>query len=640
MQSMRCRVVFLFALCTLGIVSAFPQGLPAANPGTAVSLGPLIIMTTQLPPGTLETPYQATLMARGGTPPYTWSITSGSLPAGLSLNSISGVISGTPTMVGASNFTVQVTDSDNEHSHAALQIVINGGVNDSALTGHYAFSFSGYNNGTPFIMAGAFIADGAGNITGGKVDLNNGSGEYNDPSQCLGNPNCPIALVIQSPGSVYDLSAGNGLGTMTIVADDHLGNPTTFQFSIVIPSAVACVPSTLYSTCGRLIQRDPNNPQSYGSGALKAQDSTYFQVDNFFPGNFALLVSGIDPSGGRYAGAGALGFNPGTLVDIDCNGNGWGLNGCPLDIDDAGLAAANPIKGTFSANVDANTGRGNFANMTFSSDPHGFCPMSASCGYAFYLVNKQEMILISSNPLAKPANLTLWDAVRQSQSGGWNLGSLSGVDVMQLSSVDPNGGKADILAGLLTAHGNGSATLSTDENDGGVLTQQSSPAVYSIDSAGQESGRLVLTGLIGASTRRVLYLYSPNSGFLVGADSKVSSGDLQPQSGAPFSNSSVSGLYAGGSLAPVLSGVTNSVTSLLADGGGHITATQYTSGPAGPGGPNNLTLSYQVDSTGRAVVQNQSGQEFGVLYVVSPTKFVLVPTGNAPAVNEFSSSGQ
>jgi hypothetical protein len=97
-------------------------------------------------------------------------------------------------------------------------------------------------------------------------------------------------------------------------------------------------------------------------------------------------------------------------------------------------------------------------------------------------------------------------------------------------------------------------------------------------------------------------------------------------------------MYAGGTSWPVLSGVTNSATALLADGSGHITATQYTSGPGGPGGPNNLTLSYQVDSTGRAVVQNQSGQEFGVLYVVGPAKFALLPVGSAPAANDFASS--
>ncbi len=517
-----------------------------------------------------------------------------------------------------------------------------GSVNNGSLTGHYAFSFSGYSSGTPFIMVGAFVADGAGNITSGKIDLNNGSGEYNDPSQCGGNLNCPIAVLVQSSGSTYNLSAGNGLGTMTIVADDHLGNPTTFQFSIAIPSAGACTPSTSYSTCGHLIQRDASNPQSYGSGLLKAQDSTYFSSTNFFPGNFAFTVSGVDPSGGRYAGAGALGTNPSTGVDVDCSGNGWGLSsGCPFDIDDNGSTAYNPIPGSqFSANIDPATGRGEFVNLRFPEDPHGYCTGGSgpNCGYAYYVVNKQEMFLISTDPFSKPANLTLWDAVRQSQSGGWNLGSIDGVDVLELSGVDPSGGTPDIIAGLLTARGNGSGILTTDENDGGTLRHQISVAAYSLNSIGLESGRFLLSGVNASSARRVLYLYAPNSGFAVGTDAKVAIGALRPQTGAPFSNSSVSGMYAGGTVFPVLSTVTNSVTALIADGSGHITATQDTSGPGGPGGPNNLTLTYQVDSTGRAIV-DQNGQEFGVLYVVSPTSFVLVPTGALPAMTDFSSAG-
>jgi len=513
-------------------------------------------------------------------------------------------------------------------------------VNNGSLSGHYAFSFSGYSNGAAFIMAGAFVADGAGNISSGTVDVNNGSGEYNNPSQCSGNPNCPIALVIQSPGSSYDLSAGNGLGTLTIVADDHLGNPTTFQFSMVIPSAGACMPSTSYSTCGHLIQRDPSNPQSYGSGLLKAQDSTYFSSGAFFPGNFALQVSGVDPSGGRYVAAGALGTNLVTQIDIDCNGNGWHLSACPLDVDDNGNAGSNAIAGSqFSANIDPNTGRGEFVNMRFPSDPNGYCLGGTghlNCGYAYYVVNRQEAFLISTDPFSKPANLTLWDAVRQSQSAGWNLGSLTGVDVLELSGVD--GAAPDLIAGLFTSHGNGSGYLSSDENDGGALRHQISVAAYSVNNIGQESGRFLLSGVSVSSVRRVLYLYAANSGFAVGTDSKCAVGSLRPQTGAPFSNSSVNGMYAGGSVFPVLTGVTNSVTSLLADGSGHITATQYTSGPGGAGGPNNLTLTYTVDPTGRALVR-QNGQEFGVLYVVSPTSFVLLPTGTLPAMNDFASAG-
>ena len=55
--------------------------------------------------------YSNGLAVTGGTGPYTWSVSSGSLPPGLSLNPTTGVISGTPTSVGLYTFTVQVTDS-------------------------------------------------------------------------------------------------------------------------------------------------------------------------------------------------------------------------------------------------------------------------------------------------------------------------------------------------------------------------------------------------------------------------------------------------------------------------------------------------------------------------------------------------
>jgi|GEM_PF-1498929 len=69
------------------------------------------IATTTLPVGATNQAYAATLTASGGLAPLTWSVIGGALPPGLSINSGSGVISGTPTMAGPFNFTVQVADS-------------------------------------------------------------------------------------------------------------------------------------------------------------------------------------------------------------------------------------------------------------------------------------------------------------------------------------------------------------------------------------------------------------------------------------------------------------------------------------------------------------------------------------------------
>jgi uncharacterized repeat protein (TIGR03803 family) len=75
-----------------------------------ISVNGVMITTAALPNGTMGTAYSTTLTASGGTTPYSWTVTSGALPAGLSLSK-NGTISGTPTSAGQSNFRVQVTDS-------------------------------------------------------------------------------------------------------------------------------------------------------------------------------------------------------------------------------------------------------------------------------------------------------------------------------------------------------------------------------------------------------------------------------------------------------------------------------------------------------------------------------------------------
>ena len=86
-----------------------------------LSVNSFAISTTSLPTGTVGQAYSAQLNATGGTAPYTWTITSGSLPAGLTLSS-SGAISGTPTTVGTGSLTVRVTDASLLTAQQSLSI--------------------------------------------------------------------------------------------------------------------------------------------------------------------------------------------------------------------------------------------------------------------------------------------------------------------------------------------------------------------------------------------------------------------------------------------------------------------------------------------------------------------------------------
>lgn len=84
---------------------------------------PLAIKTSDLPGGVANTPYTAQLQAKGGKGNYTWSISSGSLPIGLQLDA-SGKISGTPTVVGESQFVVTMKDANNDTASRLLSITI------------------------------------------------------------------------------------------------------------------------------------------------------------------------------------------------------------------------------------------------------------------------------------------------------------------------------------------------------------------------------------------------------------------------------------------------------------------------------------------------------------------------------------
>ena len=84
-----------------------------------ISVSPL-----SLPSGTVGSAYDQTITASGGTGPYSFSVTSGSLPSGLSLSN-SGVISGTPDTPGTSNFGVTATDSNSDTGNRNYSIQIN-----------------------------------------------------------------------------------------------------------------------------------------------------------------------------------------------------------------------------------------------------------------------------------------------------------------------------------------------------------------------------------------------------------------------------------------------------------------------------------------------------------------------------------
>jgi hypothetical protein len=110
---MNLRLLLAIALSFVMVASpALAQDTATKSLTLVVNAGVVAITTTTLPNGMVGLIYTTqNIIASGGVSPYTYSVTSGSLPAGLTLTA-AGALSGTPTTAGSSTFTVQVADSE------------------------------------------------------------------------------------------------------------------------------------------------------------------------------------------------------------------------------------------------------------------------------------------------------------------------------------------------------------------------------------------------------------------------------------------------------------------------------------------------------------------------------------------------
>ena len=107
----------------------------------------LEVTTASLPGGTKSSAYSQSVAASGGYTDYTWSVSSGSLPAGLSLDASTGTISGTPTTPQTSGFTILVTDAFGNTASKPLSIVVSGTSTEGVYTAFYTPLYSGGGTG-------------------------------------------------------------------------------------------------------------------------------------------------------------------------------------------------------------------------------------------------------------------------------------------------------------------------------------------------------------------------------------------------------------------------------------------------------------------------------------------------------------
>ncbi len=134
-------------------------------------VAPLVISTASLPAGSHSVPYNAAVQAAGGTPPYTWSITSGVLPSGLNFQpgTPAALISGAPTTLGTWNFVVEVRDSQAVTAVQPLSIQVGAGQFGIANSPVLPIAVDGYDYVVKLHVVNSTSATHSWQVTGGTI---------------------------------------------------------------------------------------------------------------------------------------------------------------------------------------------------------------------------------------------------------------------------------------------------------------------------------------------------------------------------------------------------------------------------------------------------------------------------------------
>lgn len=253
-----------------------PFSIAVVNPANPV------VVTSGDFSGSVLSPFSQTLAASGGTPPYTWSVSSGILPAGLQLNSATGVLSGTPGGPGSSQVGFTATDANGQTGTKIITITIflpPAPVTSVGLgtTSQPALSLS-LNTPYPLEITGSITLTFA-SSAGGTDDMI----RFSDGSRSLQyivRPNTTQAIFPTAPNAA--ILTGTVAGTITLTVSMSAGGQN------ITPSPAP----------GKTITIDPAVPTITSvtlqqvAGGLNVVVSGYSNTREISSGTFSFTASG------------------------------------------------------------------------------------------------------------------------------------------------------------------------------------------------------------------------------------------------------------------------------------------------------------------------------------------------------------
>jgi hypothetical protein len=655
--------------------SSVPPQTPTQD--YTVSIGPalpLSITTTSLPQASLNTAYNGTISAQGGTGPYIFTLdaTSGPLPPGLGFSSVNnqGVISGKPTTLGTyNNIVVDVKDSATTPAtaqqtfsltvttqtlsltpaslpSATVSVAYSQTISAVGGTSPYTFSLdpAAVNSLPPGLT---FAGGGQATISGTPTTTGTYSGilvDVQDSASPAATAQMSYSITVYTPttacgtgnesvlsGQYAFLAQGfdpqGPVGVAGSFTADGTGKITAGVEDLNRASGVSLDLPLTTSTSSYSVGSD-------NRGCLTITTSAGAETFRFALGSIASGVAAkgniveFDSSGANTVGVLAkqdpTAFSNAQIGGSYAFGGSTALSGGSR----AGIAGqftasgGNITAGTMVLNIGGarqslTSVTGNYA-VTDTTNGRGTMTLSSLAtplNVSFYLVSAQKMFFLSTD--AQSVNVPLAGTMRLQTGTPFSVSSLSGSAVIAAEGLGTTVGTSQAQLGLLTTDGAGNFSFSFDKNDGGNVP--TSPATVSGTYSIGSNGRVTLTN--SGSILPVLYLYAPNEGFLVDTTAAVMTGTIDPQAIGPFTNASLSGNYIFGNAPPVLNTTTLSSGVAAADGAGTLSGTADLNADGTLAGGQSFSTAYTVSSTGRTIL----GSNADILYIISPTKAVYMP---------------